>query len=300
VTAAARPSTELRRQLTETDELLVAPVCMGPLLARFIEELDFPIVYVGGYTTGAWLCTPEPLLGRRDFVEFAGSIARRTTKAVVIDGNGGFGEPMHAAWTVRELIANGISGCHIEDQAYPKRAHYHRDYQEHVIGADEMVEKIVAATEARAADPDFLIIARTDSMRTHGYAEGIERLNRYLEAGADVAMMFPNDAAEARSAPSDIAGPAVYTNSWGNRVGRPVLSTAEASEYGYRMLIDAQGALFAAAAAAREAYRALATHGRCFDDPLHGIELRRDLEDLMGLEELYAIEAQTVERPQPA
>mgnify|MGYP000288821710 CR=1 FL=1 len=37
--------------------------------------------------------------------------------------------------------------------------------------------------------PDFLLIARTDAMRTHGYAEGVDRCNRYLEAGADAAMI---------------------------------------------------------------------------------------------------------------
>lgn len=268
---------------------------MGPFLARLIEELDFPIVYVGGYTTGTWLCTPEPLLGRRDFVDFAGAIARRTTKPVVVDGNGGFGEPMHAAWLVRELIGAGIAGVHIEDQAYPKRAHYHRDYQEHVIDTSEMVDKIAAADEARSGDPDFLLIARSDAMRTDGYAEGVERCNRYLEAGADAAMMFPNDLDEARRAPGDIAGPCVYTNSWGNRVGRPVLRASEAASFGYRILIDAQGALLAAVDAARNAYRALAAQGQCFADPAEGLELRKDIERLVGLEELYAIEARTVE-----
>jgi methylisocitrate lyase len=290
-----RPSAELRRKLLETTELLVAPVSMSPLTARLSEEFDFPIVYVGGYTTGAWLCTPEPLLGRGDMVRFAGEIARRTRKPVVVDGNAGFGEPMHTAWMVRELIAAGIAGAHIEDQAYPKRAHYHRDYQEHVISSSEMAAKIAAAKEGTTDDPDFLIIARTDAMRTHGYAEGVARCNQYLEAGADVAMVFPNDLAEAERAPHDINGPTLYTNSWGNRVGRPVLSTSQAAAFGYRMLIDAQGTLLAAVGAAREAYRALASTGSCFEDPAHGVELRQDIERLIGLDELYAIEERTVE-----
>ena len=291
-----RPSAALRRKLEETTELLVAPVCLGPLTARIADMFDFPIVYVGGYTTGAWVCTPEPLLGRSDMVEFAGSIARRTASPVVVDANAGFGEPMHAAWTVRELIAAGISGAHIEDQAFPKRAHYHRDYQEHVISTSEMREKIAASKEATSHDDAFLLIARTDAMRTNSYEEGVRRCNDYLAAGADVAMCFPNDLDEAKRAPRDIDGPTVYTNSWGNRVGRPILTTQEAAEFGYRILIDAQGALLAAVSAVRAAYEALASTGSCFSDAGHGVDLRRDLERIIGLEELYALEATTVER----
>jgi 2-methylisocitrate lyase-like PEP mutase family enzyme len=295
VRGADRPSTQLRRLLAATDRLLVAPVCTSPLSARMVEELDFPIVYVGGYATGATKCLPEPLLGRRDMVEFGGEIARRTSKPVIVDGGAGFGEPMHADRTVRDLIDAGIAGMHLEDQGYPKRAHYHRDYQEHVIEVQAMTDKIAAALEARDADPDFVLIGRTDSMRTDGYDEGIARCNAYLAAGADAVMLFPNDLDEAERAPGDIDGPAVYVNSWGNRVGRPLLTTTEAAAFGYRILIDAQGALLAAVAAARNAYLALANEGACFPDRSEGIELRRDIERWIGLDELYAIEERTVE-----
>lgn len=53
-----------------------------------------------------------------------------------------------------------------------------------MIPREEMVAKIKAALGART-NPDFLIMARTDAMHTDGYAEGIERANLYLEAGAE-------------------------------------------------------------------------------------------------------------------
>src|SRR3972149_3456514 len=53
-----------------------------------------------------------------------------------------------------------------------------------VIPANEMVQKVKAAVDARL-DPDFIIIARTDSAGTHGVDEAIRRLNLYAEAGAD-------------------------------------------------------------------------------------------------------------------
>jgi methylisocitrate lyase len=291
------PTAVLRAALEEPGELLVAPVAFNALTARLVESCGFPLVYVGGYTTGASLCVPEPLLGRTDLTAFAAEIARRTTLPVLVDGGAGFGEPMHTAWLVRELAAAGLAGTHVEDQAYPKRAHYHRDYREHVVDVGAMVDKIVAAREAAAeVDPAFVLIARTDAMRTDGYEEGVARANAYLDAGADAVMVFPNDAAEAARAPADVGGPVVYVNSWGNRVGRPILGVAEAELYGYRMLVDAQGALLAAVEATRDTYRALAERGRSFDDPEHGVALRRELEELVGLEQLYALEERTVEK----
>ena len=53
-----------------------------------------------------------------------------------------------------------------------------------VIGADEMVQKIKAAADART-DPHFAIKARTDATAIYGVDEAIRRLNLYAEAGAD-------------------------------------------------------------------------------------------------------------------
>ena len=44
----------------------------------------------------------------------------------VADGGAGFGDPVHTMRTVREFIRAGVAGIHIEDQLFPKRAHYHR------------------------------------------------------------------------------------------------------------------------------------------------------------------------------
>jgi 2-methylisocitrate lyase-like PEP mutase family enzyme len=71
----------------------------------------------------------------------------------------------------------------IEDQVWPKRCGHMEGKR--VISAEEGVEKIRAAAEARR-DPDFVIKARTDSTATHGVGEAIRRLNLYAEAGADL------------------------------------------------------------------------------------------------------------------
>ena len=62
-----------------------------------------------------------------------------------------------------ESIRAGVAGIHIEDQLYPKRAHYHK-YVAHAVAREEFVDKIKFACRARAeSDRDFVIIARSDT-----------------------------------------------------------------------------------------------------------------------------------------
>jgi 2-methylisocitrate lyase-like PEP mutase family enzyme len=99
-------------------------------------------------------------------------------------------------FTVRGFEAAGVDRIMLEDQVSPKRCGYMEGKE--VISAEEGVEKIRAAVEARR-DPDFIIKARTDSMATHGVKEAIRRLNLYAEAGDD--LLF----ADALLAKDDIA-----------------------------------------------------------------------------------------------
>jgi hypothetical protein len=90
-------------------------------------------------------------------------------------------------------------------------------------------------------------------------------------------------------------GPMVSANSWGNRVGRPVLTCVEASSFGYRSLIDAHGLILTGVAAARSASRSLAEGGLSSTDRSYGIEPRRDVEAVIGLEALHEVEERPVE-----
>jgi 2-methylisocitrate lyase-like PEP mutase family enzyme len=67
-----------------------------------------------------------------------------------------------------------------------------------VIPAEEMVQKIKAAVDARR-DSGFVIKARTDAATPLGLDEAIRRLNMYAEAGADCVF------ADALSSREDIA-----------------------------------------------------------------------------------------------
>src|ERR1700760_4809793 len=76
----------------------------------------------------------------------------------------------------------------IEDQVSPKRCGHMEGKS--VISAEEGVEKIRAAVEARR-DPDFMIKARTDATAIHGVGEAIRRLNLYAEGGGQLLFADP-------------------------------------------------------------------------------------------------------------
>lgn len=289
-----RATTRLRSLLARPG-LIVAPSVAEPLAARVAVEAGFECLALGGYALGASLAVTEPLTTMTEVVDAARRILAVVDVPLVVDAGTGFGDPLHTMRTVRELERAGVAALHVEDQVFPKRAHYHREYREHTIPAEEMAEKIRFACQARQ-DPDLVLIARTDAMRTHGYAEGLRRARLYAEAGADLVMLFPNTDDEARRAPRESPVPLVYVNSVGNRVGRPVYPAQELEALGYRLDVDAISVSVAAYQALRALLGRLRATGLTGLDPEAATEARRALERTIGLEEHYRIEEQTVEK----
>ena len=265
-----------------------------PYTARVAEAMGMPCVHIGGYQLGTHYVTSEPLLTLTELAWTTKYVATAVNIPVIVDAGAGFGEPLHVMRCVRELELAGAAGLHIEDQIYPKRAHYHKGI-EHVIPRDEMVAKIKAALAART-NPDFLIMARTDAMHTDGYAEGVARANLYLEAGAEMVMIFPDTEEDARRAPRDIHGLLAYTNSEGNRLRRPLFTWKEFEQVGYKLSTYPTALLCPVTQELKRVLNHFREHGESGLDNEKMILWRKECEDLIGLEEYYRIEAETVER----
>ena len=106
---------------------------------------------------------------------------------LLVDVDTGFGNSFfNVARTVRSMQAAGVAAIHIEDQVSAKRCG-HRPNKE-LVSVDEMVDRIKAAVDART-DKHFVIMARTDALAAEGLESAIDRVLRYVEAGAD--MLFP-------------------------------------------------------------------------------------------------------------
>ena len=282
------------RELMKRPRFIPALGIWDPYTARVAEALGIECVHIGGYQLGAHYVTSEPLVTLTELATTTRYVTAAVRIPVIVDAGAGYGEPLHVMRTVRELERAGAAGLHIEDQIYPKRAHYHKGI-EHVIPRDEMVAKIKAALAART-NPDFLIMARTDAMHTHGFAEGIERANLYLEAGAEMVMIFPDREDEARRAPREIKGPVAYTNSEGNRLRRPLFSVQEFEDLGYKLSTYPTALLCPVTQEIKRVITNLRTKGETGLDREQMIVWRKEVEDLIGLEEYYRIESDTVER----
>jgi methylisocitrate lyase len=191
-TEPAAKRAALRAKLASGKILKVAGA-YSPLVAMAVEAAGFDAVYVGSSTLSTEIGVPDiGLVTQTEAAERGGQIARVTSLPTIIDIDTGFGEAVNVARTIQELEARGLAGCHIEDQVNPKRCGHLDDKQ--IVDEAEMALKIRAAVQARR-DPDFLIIARTDSRAVEGMAAAIRRGQAYAEAGAD--MVFPEAMADA-------------------------------------------------------------------------------------------------------
>ncbi|MGD9894773.1 MAG: oxaloacetate decarboxylase [Dehalococcoidia bacterium] len=288
IKAAAALQTALR-----SGQPTVAPFAADPLTVMLVQRLGFPAAYLGGGALGYLLGVTEARLTSTDVVTIVRQITAVCDLPLIVDGTTGFGDPIHVLRTVRDLERAGAGGVEIEDQLTPKHAHHHRGI-DHPIALEAMVEKIQAAVDARE-DPDFLIIARTNTIGEVNLAEGIRRAVAYAEAGADLILALPRTEEEYRALPRAVPKPlAAMTIA----VGRaPLFSPAQLHDLGYPLVLEAQAGMLAAYAAVRRAYREMLTQGYADFDPQELREIRTEINDLCDLPRLWALEERTTERP---
>ena len=295
--ATVQRATTKLRALVKKGRFLELPSAYDPITARLAESAGFRTVYNGGFVTGGMTCITEPLLTMTEQLRVAASMAQAVTIPVVMDAGAGWGEPLHTLRTVRECIRAGIAGVHIEDQLYPKRAHYHT-YVAHNIPLDAYRDKIrLACRERDALDRDFVIIARSDACRIQGLKEAIKRVNVAAEVGADMGLVFPRTHADTVKAPRLARVPMIYVQSRGNRDKRPLYSWAQLADMGYAGCIDA---IFAIGIQFHYMRKALEELKRTGDysgmTEAEFVAARKQVEDIIGLEKYYEIERATVER----
>ncbi len=291
-----KATTQLRRML-RSRKFLELPAVYDPLAARIAESLGFKTLYNGGFVTGGMSTISEPLLTMTEQIGVAAGITRAVNVPLVMDAGAGWGEPLHTMRTVRECINAGIAGVHIEDQLFPKRAHYHT-YVAHNIPRREYRDKIALACRQRdESDEDFVIIARSDACREQGFSEAIARVNLAADVGADMGLIFPRDHKEAVKTPKLARLPMIYVQSRGTRDGRPLYSYGQLKDMGYAGCIDAILAVGVHHFFLREAFAELKRTGDYTGMSTDEfVTVRKQVEDLIGLEEYYRIERATVEK----
>src|SRR5438045_519521 len=102
---------------------VMMPGVANASMARQVEQAGFEAVYV----SGAGMCNSTAgvpdigLLSMNEVARLAGYVARAVRIPAIVDADTGFGEGEKVGQTIRELEKEGLAGCHIEDQEFPKR-----------------------------------------------------------------------------------------------------------------------------------------------------------------------------------
>ena len=214
--------------------MVTAPGCFDCITARSIERAGFEALYMTGAGTAATLGYPDyGLVTMSEMADNAGRIASAVKLPVIADADTGYGNELNAIRTVREYEKRGVAGIHIEDQDFPKKCGHLENKV--IIALDDYVAKIRAAVSAKV-DPNFLIIARTDSRAVLGYEEAIRRANAAIEAGADMAFVeAPQTLEETTNVPKLVKGPCLLNMVWRGKT--PDLSIEEATGMNYAVMI---------------------------------------------------------------
>ena len=230
------------RELLQRDGLTIAPGAYDCITARTIAQAGFGAVYMTGAGTAATLGYPDyGLVTMSEMADNAGRIAAAVDVPVIADADTGYGNELNATRTVREYERRGVAGLHIEDQGFPKKCG-HLDNKV-IVPLDEFLAKIHAAVAARH-DPDFVVIARTDSRAVLGFEEAIRRANAAIAVGADMAFVeAPQTLEEVAAVPRLVQGPCLLNVVWRGKT--PEVPFDDAQRMGYKLAI-VPGMLFKA------------------------------------------------------
>ena len=176
------------RDALATERPLQVVGAINAYTARMAQATGYRALYLsGGGVAANSLGMPDLGISTlEDVLTDVRRITEVTDLPLLVDIDTGWGGAFNIARTIRSMAKAGAGAVHVEDQVGQKRCG-HRPGKE-VVGADEMVDRIKAAVDART-DPDFVIMARTDALAIEGLDAAIERACRYVEAGAD--MIFP-------------------------------------------------------------------------------------------------------------
>ena len=276
----------LRSLLNRPQATIIVGV-VSALAARLVERAGFDCCFV----TGAGLANSQfglpdiGLVSMTEVVEEAARICDAVDIPVIVDADTGFGGPLSVMRTVHLLEKAGAAAVQIEDQAMPKRCGHFAGQR--LVEPAEMLARIDAALSARA-DPDLVLIARTDARSVLGFEEAIARARLYAEAGADVIFVeAPRSIEELRRIPAELAGTPVLLNVVeGGKT--PQLPREELQEMGYRLILHANLLLRVMLKAGEDALAHLHEHGDSVElgDRVLGWAERQALVDLELFDDL--------------
>lgn len=227
--------------------------------ALLAERAGFRALYLSGAgVANASFGLPDlGMTGLGDVCEDIRRISAATDLPLLVDADTGWGSAFNISRTVSEMIRAGAGGLHLEDQVASKRCG-HRPGKALVASA-EMCDRIKAAVDGRA-DPEFVVMARTDAHAVEGQQAALDRALAYVDAGAD--MIFAEALTtldEYRAFTKAVPVPVLANITEFGKT--PLFTVDELGDAGVRLVLYPLSAFRAMSRAAEMVYGALRQHG---------------------------------------
>ena len=177
------PGQRFRQALKDNKPLQIVGT-INAYTAMMAKEIGHQAIYLsgGGVANASYGLPDLGLTSLNDVLVDVQRITAACDLPLLIDIDTGWGGAFNIAKTIRDMEKAGAAAVHMEDQVAQKRCG-HRPNKE-IVSTEEMVDRIKAAVDART-DPDFSIMARTDSFAQEGLEASIQRAKAYAAAGAD-------------------------------------------------------------------------------------------------------------------
>ncbi|MCR4629226.1 MAG: isocitrate lyase/PEP mutase family protein [Clostridium sp.] len=267
------------RRLLSSKKYVFAPGAYDCLSAKVIESTGFEAITMS-HTGKHGVILGQPDTGLLDINEVTTNlknVCNAVNIPVIGDAEGGFGNALNVVRTIRQFEQAGCAGVFLKDQQQPTTCAYVRSPE--VITAREMVGKIHAALDART-DEDMILIARTDAP----YEEALERVEMYLEAGADMVKITPKTHEQLVEIPKKVNGQ-LHLGMLPHTGIADGLNAKDFGELGYKIVSYPVSCLLAHTAAIMDYFRYLKEHDTDEGFPGNFIEFN-DYLDFIGVEDI--------------
>ncbi|RDI48831.1 methylisocitrate lyase [Aquicella lusitana] len=174
----------LRQALAQESPLQIVGT-INAYSAMLAKQSGFRAIYLsgGGVAAASYGLPDLGITTLNDVIEDVCRITYACDLPLLVDIDTGWGNAFNIARAIKSMIRAGAAAVHMEDQVQAKRCG-HRPKKE-LVSTEEMCDRIKAAMDAKDND-HFVFIARTDALAIEGLDKSIERIQHYVEAGAEM------------------------------------------------------------------------------------------------------------------
>ncbi|WP_226037519.1 methylisocitrate lyase [Aquibacillus saliphilus] len=260
------------KKLINHREILKIPGVHDGMAALVAKQVGFQSIYLSGAAYTASRGLPDlGLIHSEEVAKRARDLIRASNLPCLVDIDTGYGGILNVARAAKDMLEARVAAVQIEDQDLPKKCGHLNGKK--LVSAYEMAQKIKTIKEVA---PSLVVVARTDARAVEGMDTTVDRINRYIEAGADA--IFP----EAITDPdefmqiSNLVSVPLLANM--TEFGKTPYFTAEEFEsFGYDMVIYPVTSLRVAAKAYQRVFQEIYDKGT----------QKEMLESMQTREELY-------------